>query len=140
MVKMTHEIFISYSKEANNVADKVCEFLESNNIRCWIAPRDVGPGQYAQIIRDAVVASDLIFLVFSNEVNFSEHVRRELDLATRYGKTIIPFKIEEVNPGPDIEYYLAGMHSYEEISIPLEKRLSKLLTDLNKILMKLKEN
>ncbi len=138
---MNMDIFISYSREAdNNIADKICEFLESNNVKCWIAPRDVVPGQYARSIRDAIVESDLLFLVFSNKVNFSNHVRRELDLATNYGKTIIPFKIEEVKPGPDIEYYLASMHSYEEISISLEKRLSKLLTDINNILNKIKED
>ncbi|NQT71340.1 MAG: toll/interleukin-1 receptor domain-containing protein [Chloroflexi bacterium] len=37
---MAHDVFISYSTNDKTVADAVCATLESQKIRCWIAPRD----------------------------------------------------------------------------------------------------
>jgi hypothetical protein len=42
---MAHDVFISYSNQDKAVADAVCAMLEASKIRCWIAPRDVPPGQ-----------------------------------------------------------------------------------------------
>jgi len=42
---MAHDVFISYSSEDKNVADAVCGTLEKQDVRCWIASRDVPPGQ-----------------------------------------------------------------------------------------------
>jgi len=41
---MAHDVFISYSSKDKSVADAVCATLEGRKIRCWIAPRDVSPG------------------------------------------------------------------------------------------------
>ncbi|MFP4660789.1 MAG: TIR domain-containing protein [Halanaerobiales bacterium] len=38
---MAHDVFISYSTRDKHVADAVCNALEYNKIRCWIAPRDI---------------------------------------------------------------------------------------------------
>ena len=42
---MAHDVFISYSSRDKAVADAVCATLEGRKIRCWIAPRDIPPGQ-----------------------------------------------------------------------------------------------
>ncbi len=42
---MTHEVFISYSKQDAGVAKKFLKGLESPGISCWMAPRDIEPGQ-----------------------------------------------------------------------------------------------
>jgi hypothetical protein len=41
---MAHDVFISYASEDKTVADAVCAMIESQGVRCWIAPRDVLPG------------------------------------------------------------------------------------------------
>lgn len=38
-------IFISYSSKDKNVADALCHYLEERGVPCWIAPRDILPGQ-----------------------------------------------------------------------------------------------
>jgi hypothetical protein len=43
--RMPYDAFISYCSEDKKVADAVCGTLEANKIRCWIAPRDIGPGR-----------------------------------------------------------------------------------------------
>ena len=52
---MTHDVFISYSTKDKVIADTVCAKLEENNIRVWIAPRDVPPGSnFAEAIVNAI--------------------------------------------------------------------------------------
>lgn len=41
---MAHDVFISHSSKDKQVADAMCNKLESSGIRCWIAPRDILPG------------------------------------------------------------------------------------------------
>ena len=50
---MAHHVFISYASKNKQLADALCHTLEQHRISCWIAPRDVLPGEpYArEIIR-----------------------------------------------------------------------------------------
>ena len=41
---MSHDVFISHAHQDTPTAEAVCAALERNDIRCWIAPRDVIPG------------------------------------------------------------------------------------------------
>jgi hypothetical protein len=42
---MAHDVFVSYSSQDKTAANAVCAVLEQNGIRCWIAPRDITPGE-----------------------------------------------------------------------------------------------
>jgi TIR domain len=42
---MPYDVFISHSSKDKLTADAVCNRLESAGIRCWIAPRDIIPGE-----------------------------------------------------------------------------------------------
>jgi len=67
---MAHDAFISYSSKDKPAADAVCATLESRGIRCWIAPRDVLPGEeYAAALVNAIHESRLLVLVFSAGAN-----------------------------------------------------------------------
>ena len=40
-----HDVFVSYSTNDKPVADAIVSRLEQAGIRCWVAPRDIIPGQ-----------------------------------------------------------------------------------------------
>ena len=42
---MPSDVFISYSSADKPTADAACAVLERAGVRCWIAPRDIGPGE-----------------------------------------------------------------------------------------------
>ena len=42
---MGHDVFISHSTKDKAAADAVCAALEANGVRCWVAPRDIKPGE-----------------------------------------------------------------------------------------------
>jgi TIR domain len=60
---LSKDVFVSYASQDAAVANSVVEALESQGIRCWIAPRDVTPGEfYADAIVHALPASLEYFL------------------------------------------------------------------------------
>jgi hypothetical protein len=42
---MAYDAFISTAQEDKPTADAACAMLEANGVKCWIAPRDITPGQ-----------------------------------------------------------------------------------------------
>ena len=55
VLTMAHDVFISHSHADKPAADAACAALEAKGIRCWIAPRDINPGQdWAASIVEAI--------------------------------------------------------------------------------------
>jgi tetratricopeptide (TPR) repeat protein len=122
-----HEVFISYSHQDKPTADAICNALESKNVKCWIAPRDILPGvNYQESIVDAIDASLIMILVFSSFSNESPHVIRELTRAVGKRVIIIPFKIEEISPSKSIEYLISVPHWLDAMTPPLERHIEEL--------------
>ncbi len=101
---MAHDVFVSYSHHDKPEADAVCAALEANGIRCWIAPRDIIPGQdWGAAIVDAIQSSRVMVLVFSSHANTSPQIRREVQLAVDAETVLIPFRIEDVAPAQSLK-------------------------------------
>ncbi len=89
---MAHQVFLSHATEDRDTALQVCAALEGEEIRCWIAPRDVEAGtDYAAAILEAIRTSDLVLLIFSEHANASPYVLREIERAVNYGRPVLPF-------------------------------------------------
>ncbi len=132
---MAHDVFISYSTEDKATADAVCAALEASHIRCWVAPRDVLPGQnYAQQLIRAIHGADVMVLVFSSKSNRSGHVMREIERAATRDMPILPFRIEDVPPSEAMEYYISSTHWLDALTPPLEKHLEHLANTVQRLL------
>jgi hypothetical protein len=108
---MTHEVFISYTTADRAVADAVCMKLESQQVRCWLSPRDILPGiNYSAAIIDAIRSSRVIVLVASDNTNNSAHVVREIERAVSSGLPVVPYRIVDVQPTGALEYFLSSVH------------------------------
>ena len=73
-------------------------------------------------------------LVFSANSNASSDVGREIVLAANKNLVIIPFKIENVEPEPGKQYYLAQTHWLEAMNPPTKDQVSKLVERVRSIL------
>jgi len=132
---MAHDVFISYSSNDKTVADAVCAKLEGQKIRCWIAPRDVPPGQsWAATIVDAINESRVFVLVFSDGSNKSKQVVREVGEAVDSGIPIVPLRIEDVEPSREMRYYIKSIHWLDALTPPIEKHLQKLSNSVQALL------
>ncbi|MGB6205608.1 toll/interleukin-1 receptor domain-containing protein [Mycobacterium sp.] len=124
---MAHDVFVSYSHHDKPQADAVCAALEAKGIRCWIAPRDVIPGQeWGAAIVDAIRSSRVMVLMFSSHANASPQIRREVQLAVSAETVLIPFRIEDVAPAQSLEYFLGTPHWLDALTPPLEAHLERL--------------
>jgi hypothetical protein len=124
---MSHDVFISYSSKDKPTADAACAALESRGIRCWIAPRDVFPGEeYAASLVRALHESRVMVLVFSSGANRSPQVLREVERAVSRGVPILPLRIEDVPPSEAMEYYISSRHWLDALNPPLEQHLVRL--------------
>ena len=105
------DVFISHSSKDKVIADKMCEALEEKGLKCWIAPRDITPGtEWAVAISDAIATIKVMVVIYSANSAASTQVPKELGLADKRGKFIIPYKIDDMELTGAFDYYLAGAH------------------------------
>ena len=84
----TFDVFISYSHVDKATADATCATLEQAGIRCWIAPRDIMPGdEWGAAIVKAIDQCRAMVLIFSSSANSSKQIRREVERAVNAGVT-----------------------------------------------------
>jgi hypothetical protein len=103
----TH-VFISYSSKDSKFARAICSALESRGLSCWISSRDVGPGEsFMDAIVHAIGAAKVMVLVFSENANNSDDIKREIVLASSAKVTIIPVRVEDVVPKGAFAYQMA---------------------------------
>src|SRR5580658_7635253 len=124
---MAHDVFISYSAKDKATADAVCAMLESEGVRCWIAPRDVLPSmEWSEAIIDAIEECRIMVLVFTANANASSQIRREVERAVNRGVAILPLRIEDVLPGKGLEYFIGNVHWLDALTPPFESHLKNL--------------
>ena len=93
---MNHDVFISYSSQDKEAAQAICHTLEQNEIRCWMAPRDIPPGsEYGDLIDEAIKSSTIVVVLFSETAATSLWVKGELNIAFEEQKVIIPFRLDK---------------------------------------------
>jgi ABC-type phosphate/phosphonate transport system substrate-binding protein len=108
---MPHDVFISYSSKDRVIADAIVSNFEKNGIRCWYAPRDIGPGDdWGEAITKAINASTVFLLIFSGNANTSKHVLDELYYSLNEEKIIIPFRVENLDPSGAMRLHLSSLH------------------------------
>ena len=104
---MNHDVFISYSSKNSAAAQAICHQLEDNNIKCWMAPRDIPVGaKYASVITQAIKECKAVVLVFSEYSAISPWVESEINIAFSNRKPIVPYKIDTTPLENYDEFYL----------------------------------
>jgi TolB-like protein/Flp pilus assembly protein TadD len=110
------------------VADAIVEALERQGLKCWIAPRDVVPGEsYAGAIVHAIDATKLIVLVLSENAATSQHVLREVERASSKRHPVVAFRIDLAPMPVDLEYFLNTSQWLDASALGVERALPKLV-------------
>ena len=100
-------IFISHSSKDADVALKICEILEKNGKKCFIAPRDIRMGkEYAEEIVNGIDHAQAMVLLMSEHANKSPHVLREVERAVSKSIPILVYALEKVELSKSMEYFL----------------------------------
>jgi len=124
---VAHDVFISYTIADKAAADAVCHRLEEAGIRCWIAPRDVGFGDWGASIVEAIGQAKLFVMILSGAANASPNVLDEVVTALDAGAIVIPFRIEDIRPTGALRLRLSRLNWLDALSPPLDQHIDNLI-------------
>jgi TolB-like protein/thioredoxin-like negative regulator of GroEL len=137
MLEGATQAFISYASADSAIANAVCTALEREGVKCWIAPRDVSPGEfYAANIVHAIDETRLVVLVLSQHAADSAHVLREVERASAKRHPILSFRID-LTPLPDgLEYFLNTSQWLDASAAGVDRTLPRLVDAVKAVLAK----
>src|SRR5580700_11305590 len=120
-------VFLSYASPDAEVANQVCQFLESHGVPCWMAPRDVKPGAaYADAIVRAINEASALVLVLSTSTMASEHVSREVERAASKRKPVVAFRVDASQLSAELEYFLSRSQWIDVPALGMPAALARL--------------
>jgi hypothetical protein len=135
-LRMAHEVFISHAYKDKGIASAICGKLESANVRCWIAPRNISAGEdWAKAIRKAIDSSRVVVLVLSENANAATHIEREIANAFYTGRIIMPFRLDNAIPRRNFLSYLDTVRWFDSVNPPAEQNLQAFTARLKDMLI-----
>jgi hypothetical protein len=103
-------LFISYSRRDETFIKQLYQELTGRGLSAWYDRFNIGVGtQWAGEIVKGIRDCQVFVLVLSPDSAASPNVRKEVDLAQRYQKQIIPLMWRPVEIPVAMEYQLAGI-------------------------------
>jgi formylglycine-generating enzyme required for sulfatase activity len=124
---MPRQVFVSHASANADVAMAICNGLEARGVSCWIAPRDVAfDGTYGTEIMKGLRECDVFLILVTEAAAESQQVEREAERASHYKKRIIPVIVGRNEPGPRLEFYVAGRQQFPCGSTPDDRFLADL--------------
>lgn len=93
---MNHNVFITYHNHDIEIAKTICHALEQNEIKCWMAPRDVPPRSYfGDVMDEAIKSCEVVVVLFSKNAAESQWMKNELTISFEELKNIIVFALDQ---------------------------------------------
>ena len=121
-------VFISYASADAGIAQRVCAELEAAGLSCWIAPRDVVPGEfYADAIVRAIDTASVLVLVLSKNSVDSPHVLREVERGSSKRHPLVSLRIDLTPLPSGLEYFLNTSHWLDASALGFENALPKVM-------------
>ncbi len=122
-----YDAFISFSFKDQAIVENVISELETEyGISCWTCLEYVKSGQsYKELIPAAIKNSGVSVVFISKNSVTSTEVPKEVGIALKYKKAVIPFRLDDAEYQGRLEYDLEGVN-YIDSSIPLKDRIKEL--------------
>ena len=128
--KDTKKVFISHDCDDAGRVAKYVKLLESNGVPCWIAPRDIPYGSnYAREIPVAIKNCGCFVVFVSKKSQLSEEIDKEIEIANKFSKTIIPAKLDNCEFSGPYMYHLTNKQWFEAYKNQKED-IDKLINNL----------
>lgn len=124
-------VFVSYARANSAAVKPVIEGAKREGHVFWMDHKNIGAGDgwAGEIVRAIRGAADVVVMC-SKAAFESDHVKREIYLADRYKKRLVPVFIEEATPPEDFEYFFAGVQLLNLFETPEAERPRALATAL----------
>lgn len=104
-------VFISHTTADADIANRLCRVLEGSGTRCWIAPRDIGPGDtWMGAVYDAAERTPNMVVLLSPAALASKNIESEVTIAFQADVRIIPVFLRPVQLPNSLRYSLLQQH------------------------------
>lgn len=112
-------LFISYAHADNASVQPVVDVVKGAGRQVWIDKGGIqaGEGWAGEIVRGIKGSSGVMVMCSPNAFE-SDHIKREVYLADRYKKPMLPVFIADAKPPEDFEYFFAGVQWLELFRLP----------------------
>lgn len=116
-------VVISYAHADDAEVTPVVSVVRSSGRNVWIDKGGIqaGTGWAGEIVR-AIKSAGGVMVMCSSSAFESDHVKREIYLADRYRKPMLPVFLEDAQPPEDFEFFFAGVQWLQLFKLPEEER------------------
>ncbi len=130
-----NDIFISYSRRDLEFVTRLHQELSNRGLSAWFDKENISLADHwrtsiAEGIRDCKV----FVLVLSPDSTASVNVRKEVDLAERHNKTIVPLMWRQTDIPVAMEYQLAGIQYIDLNETEAPEHFNQIANVLNRLL------
>lgn len=103
-------VFISYARADQPSVDPLAKAVKASGHPIWIDTDEINAGtSWAGEIVRAIKSAGHVLIMCSPRSFESDQVKREVYLADRYKKPLLPVFLEAAEPPEDFEYFFAGV-------------------------------
>lgn len=129
------DVFISHSSKDRAAAYELRKNLTEHGLVSWMAPDDLPGGvEWGEQIVEAIKACRAVVVLVSAAANASDHVSREIRLATSNKKPVLPVRLEGVHLERTMEYDLALVQRVDAFPPPFGQYLDRIRAQLGQLL------
>ncbi|MES1201363.1 MAG: toll/interleukin-1 receptor domain-containing protein [Pseudomonadota bacterium] len=121
-------VFVSYARANSQLVLPVIDAAKLKGAQFWLDREGIeaGDGWAGEIVR-AIRGAREVMVMCSAAAFESDHVKREVYLADRYKKRVVPVFIEDAIPPEDFEYFFAGVQWLKLFETPEPERPAAVL-------------
>ena len=106
-----YDVFISYSHQDKDIALQICSQLDKHGVTYWIDHAGVRHSDdFKEDIFDAIICSEILLFISSVNSNKSRNTIKEVGLAEKNNKVILPVRIDDSPYNKSLEYDLCNRH------------------------------
>lgn len=120
-------VFVSYSRQNGEIVYPLVAEVEAAGRSVWIDRDEIeAGGNWAGMIVRAIRESDTFCLMCSAEAFQSDNVRREIYIADKYKRKLLPVRLDSAEMPEDFEYFLIDRQWLDLTGIAPAERASRL--------------
>jgi hypothetical protein len=132
---MKHAVYVSHAFEDKSIADAIYGKLESAHLKCWKATWGTAALEdWREPGRKAIASSRVVVVVLSENANAAPHLEREIALATSLRRILVPFRLAETTPRPEIRFYLSKVPWVNAPNPPGQEHLEALTARIRELM------
>ena len=107
---MKYDIFISYSRHDSDVVNELVTLLEQEGYSIWIDRDGIESGEdFKEKIAKAIKESSVVLFFSSEHSNISDWTAKEIGIAVKYKKHIIPILLDNSSFNETVEFDLVNL-------------------------------